>query len=80
MLEELSTPAEDIEYMTPIPEEVKVQNCELFGGILEVDFSGEYLDMGNIREKLMRARSCSRWCVLTGKCSRFYSGRKTPDG
>lgn len=55
VLEELSTPAEDIEYMTPIPEEVKIQNCELFGGILEVDFSGEYLDMGNIREKLMRA-------------------------
>ena len=55
VLEELSTPAEDIEYMTPIPEEVKVQNCELFGGILEVDFSGEYLDVRNIREKLMRA-------------------------
>lgn len=55
VLEKLSTPAEDIEYMTPIPEGVKVENCELLGGILEIDFSGEYSDMGNIREKLMRA-------------------------
>lgn len=55
VLEELSTPAEDIEYIAPIPEEVKVQDCELIGGILEVDFSVEYLDMGNIREKLTRA-------------------------
>ena len=55
VLEELGTPAEDIEYVNPIPEEVKVQNCELTGGILEVDFSEEYLDVGNIREKLMRA-------------------------
>ena len=29
VLEELGTPAEDIEYVNPIPEEVKVQNCEL---------------------------------------------------
>lgn len=55
VLEELRTPAEDIEHISPIPEEVKVQKCELTGGILEVDFSAEYLEMGNIREKLMRA-------------------------
>ena len=54
-LEQLSMPAEDIKYVSPIPEEVKVQDCRLVGGILEVDFSAEYLEIGNIREKLMRA-------------------------
>lgn len=55
VLEKLSTPAEDIEYISPIPENVHVKSCELFGGIMEVDFSGEYLNMKNIQEKLMRA-------------------------
>ena len=55
VLEQLSMPAEDIEYLSPIPEDVKVQECKLVGGILEVDFGAEYLEMGNIREKLMRA-------------------------
>lgn len=55
VLEDLSTPAEDIEYVNPIPKEVKIQECSLMGSILEVDFSGEYLGVGNIREKLMRA-------------------------
>ena len=55
VLEELGTPAEDIEYVNPIPEEVKVQDCELTGSILEVDFSEGYLGVESIREKLMRA-------------------------
>lgn len=55
VLEKLSAPADDIEYMSPIPEDVNVNSCELFGGIMEVDFSGEYLNMKSIQEKLMRA-------------------------
>lgn len=55
VLEELSTPTDDIEYMAPIPDEVEVQKYGLSGGILEIDFSGEYLEMDNIREKLTRA-------------------------
>lgn len=55
VLEKLSAPAEDIEYINPIPENIEVNSCKLFGGIIEVDFSGEYLNMKNIQEKLMRA-------------------------
>ena len=55
VLDILATPAENIDYINPIPGDVKVQSCELFGGIMEVDFSGEYLNMKNIQEKLMRA-------------------------
>ena len=55
ILERLREPAEDIEYLNPIPEEVEVQDYELSGSILEVDFSREYLDVEPIQEKLMRA-------------------------
>lgn len=55
ILERLREPAEDIEYLNPIPEEVEVQDYELSGSILEVDFSREYLDVEQIQEKLMRA-------------------------
>lgn len=41
ILERLREPAEDIEYLNPIPEEVEVQDYELSGSILEVDFSRE---------------------------------------
>ena len=55
VLEKLTAPAEDIEYISPVPNDVKINSCELFGGIMEIDFSSEYLDVKNIREKLMRA-------------------------
>lgn len=55
VLEKLSTPAEEIDYINPIPEDVKVQDCRLTGGILEVDFSAGYLELEKIQEILMRA-------------------------
>lgn len=55
MLETLRKPSEKIEYVPPIPNEVKVQKCELRGSILDVDFSKAYLEVNSLEEKLMRA-------------------------
>ena len=55
MLEDMRTPADDIGYISPLPEEVEIQECNLSGSILEVDFSREYLDVGQLMEKLLRA-------------------------
>ena len=55
VLEKLSAPADDIEYISPIPKDVSINSHELFGEIMEIDFSGEYMNMKNIQEKLMRA-------------------------
>lgn len=55
VLDELSRPAEDIEYTPPIPEKVEVQDCRLRGSILDVDFNEAYLEMESLEEKLMRA-------------------------
>lgn len=54
-LEKLREPSDDIEYVSPIPEEVEVLSCTLSGSILDVDFSAEYYDIGRIQEKLARA-------------------------
>ena len=54
-LEKLSEPSDDIEYVSPIPEGVKVLQCTLSGSILDVEFDDGYLDVGRIQEKLMRA-------------------------
>lgn len=55
MLSELKKPAEDIEYTAPLPEEVEINSCKLRGSILDVDFSGEYLETDVLEEKLIRA-------------------------
>lgn len=55
MLEEMNQPSDDIDYISPIPEEVDILNCMLRGSILDVDFSGEYYDQERLDEKLMRA-------------------------
>ena len=55
VLEELKKPSEEIEYTAPIPAEVEVRECELSGSILDVDFSGQYLNIKRIQEKLVRA-------------------------
>lgn len=55
VLDELKTPSEEIEYTAPIPENVTVQEFELKGSILDVDFSAEYLEIEQLEEKLMRA-------------------------
>lgn len=55
MLEMLSGPSDDIEYVSPIPEEVEVLGCTLTGSILDVEFSETYQDIERIQEKLVRA-------------------------
>ncbi|MCC2253311.1 GerMN domain-containing protein [Ruminococcus sp. CLA-AA-H200] len=55
VLDQLGTVPEDIDCTAPLPENVSVQSCELSGTILEVDFSGTYLDIGSLEEKLIRA-------------------------
>ena len=55
VLEELSTPAEDLEYVQPIPDEIKVQSSKLEGMLVTVDFDTEYYELSSGDEKLVRA-------------------------
>ncbi len=66
VLEELGTPSDDIEYTAPIPKDVEVQNCELKGSILDVDFSGGYLGLGKLEEKLVRAAVVQSLMLIDG--------------
>lgn len=55
VLKELSSPAEEIDYVQPIPEEVKVQSFKIEGMLATIDFSSEYYELTNVDEKLLRA-------------------------
>ena len=55
ILEKLKEPSDDLDYINPIPEDVEVLKCVLNGSILDVDFSGQYLNIKRIQEKLVRA-------------------------
>lgn len=66
VLKELKEPAEEIEYTTPIPKEVEVQDCQLRGSILDVDFNSAYLEMGVLEEKLVRAAVVQSLVLIDG--------------
>ncbi|MEE1085594.1 MAG: GerMN domain-containing protein [Schaedlerella sp.] len=55
VLRELARPVEEIEYVQPIPEEIKVESCKVDGIIAVVDFNSAYYDLSNLDEKLLRA-------------------------
>lgn len=55
VLEELAKPAEDIEYMQVISDEVKVNSFEVKNVIVNVDLSSAYLEIPTVSEKLVRA-------------------------
>lgn len=55
VLEEMKKPAEDIDYTCAIPQDVTIQDIELHGSILELDFGKEYRKMDVLEEKLVRA-------------------------
>lgn len=55
VLKELSKPAEDIEYVQVLSEELKVNHSEVKNVIANVDFSGSYRGLPVVREKLIRA-------------------------
>ena len=55
LLDELSAPAEEIEYVQPIPEEVKVQSYKVEGMIVTIDFNSAYYELSGVDEKLLRA-------------------------
>lgn len=55
VLKELSSPAEEMDYVQPIPEEVKVQSFKIEGMLATIDFSAEYYELANVDEKLLRA-------------------------
>lgn len=54
VLKELSKPAEEIDYVQPIPEDVKIQSFKIEGMLATVDFSSEYYELENVDEKLLR--------------------------
>ena len=66
MLGKLQEPSDDLECISPIPEEVEVLGCSLSGSILDVDFSGTYMDIGRIREKLVRAAVVQSLVQISG--------------
>lgn len=55
ILEKLAEQSDDLEHISPIPEDVDVLGCVLNGSILDVDFSDTYLDIERTQEKLVRA-------------------------
>ena len=55
VLQGLNTPSEEIEYTAVFPENVKIQNWNVQDTIVYVDFNKAYLEMENVREKLVRS-------------------------
>lgn len=55
ILEELAKPSEDIEYLPPISEGIKVQECRMERSIAYIDFNEEYLQIPSLEEKIIRA-------------------------
>lgn len=55
VLEELSKPAEDIEYVQVLSEELKVNHFEVKNVIANVDMNASYLELPVVQEKLVRA-------------------------
>lgn len=66
MLKELAEKAEDIDYTTALPENVKVQKCELRSEVLYIDFNTAYLKMTPVEEKLVRAAIVDSLCKIDG--------------
>lgn len=78
VLEELKKPAEDIEYTAPLPKEVTVRKCGLRGSILDVDFSGEYLELDPLEEKLVRASVVQSLVRISGINAVSFTVEKEP--
>lgn len=55
VLDRMASPSEDIKYMPSIPEDVKVNSLKVEHDIAYIDFSKEYYEISDIREKLVRA-------------------------
>lgn len=55
VLERLSEPSEDIQYMAAIPENVRVNSLKVDHDIAYLDFSESYYELPSIEEKLLRA-------------------------
>lgn len=55
VITELSTPSDDIEYIQPIPEAVKVQSWKMEGMIVTIDFNTAYYELSGIDETLLKA-------------------------
>lgn len=73
MLKELKKPTEDIEITTPIPKDVKVQESELEGQVLYLDFNGKYLEMPPLEEKLVRAAIVQSIVRIDGISSLWFT-------
>lgn len=55
VLERMSQPSEDIQYMAAIPENVRVNSLKVDHDIVYLDFSRSYYALPSIEEKLVRA-------------------------
>ncbi|MCD8361479.1 MAG: GerMN domain-containing protein [Lachnospiraceae bacterium] len=66
MLELLQEDPADEEFVSALPEEVRILDSTLEGSRLSLDFSGEYSTMEKTREVLGRAAYVSTFCQLQG--------------
>lgn len=82
ILNEMKEPASEIEYTTVFPEAVEVMECEISGGILSVDFNGEYARMDNLEEKLVRAAAVQSLVRVDGINAVYFTvdGQSLKDG
>ena len=88
ILEELKKPSEDIKYLPSIPKNVSINDLDIKGQIITVDFSRGYLEIPNINEKLTRAAVVQslvkingiRGVIFTVEGNELYGNDSEPTG
>ena len=71
VIKELQKPAEEINYSTTIPKQIKIQQCEIRHMILYIDLNDAYLKLPVVEQKLILA-SMTQSIVKIPKISAIY--------
>ena len=71
VIKELQKPAEEINYSTTIPEQIKIQQCEIRHMIVYIDLNDDYLKLPVVEQELILA-SLAQSIVKIPKISGIY--------
>ena len=71
VIKELQKPAEEINYSTTIPKQIKIQQCEIKHMIVYIDLNDAYLKLPVVEQKLILA-SMTQSIVKIPKISAIY--------
>ena len=71
VIKELQKPAEEINYSTTIPKQIKIQQCEIRHMIVYIDLNDAYLKLPVVEQKLILA-SMTQSIVKIPKISAIY--------